>query len=274
VTDSSPTPAGSPGTYGDTFHSRNAGELDRLRTLADVFDPFTQNRLRGLPDMPPDPRILEVGPGAKSVAAFLKFYFRPAELVLLDNDPELVDLGPTPASHVRGVLADLRDPDVAAPGAFDLIHARLVLMHLPSPQQIVERLVSWLNPGGWLVVSDGVHTGSLCADATVATAMDALMLAARRAMGSDFDWGRTFPEPLRRCGLQQVGLAVDVPTVTGGSKLLENLALSLNPLRSAVQATGALSESALADAMAHMSDPTLSTLSPFGLVTMWGQRPR
>jgi SAM-dependent methyltransferase len=35
--------------------------------------------------------------------------------------------------------------------AFDLVHARLVLMHLPEREKALERMISALKPGGWLV---------------------------------------------------------------------------------------------------------------------------
>jgi SAM-dependent methyltransferase len=35
--------------------------------------------------------------------------------------------------------------------AFDLIHARLVLIHLPQREEVLSRLVAALKPGGWLV---------------------------------------------------------------------------------------------------------------------------
>ena len=35
--------------------------------------------------------------------------------------------------------------------AFDLIHARLVLMHVPEREQVLASLVAAPKPGGWLV---------------------------------------------------------------------------------------------------------------------------
>src|SRR5260370_25870089 len=37
---------------------------------------------------------------------------------------------------------------------FDLIPARLVLIHVPAREQALERMVTALGPGGWLVVED------------------------------------------------------------------------------------------------------------------------
>jgi len=35
--------------------------------------------------------------------------------------------------------------------AFDLVHARLVLMHLPEREQALARMISALKPAGWLI---------------------------------------------------------------------------------------------------------------------------
>jgi SAM-dependent methyltransferase len=36
--------------------------------------------------------------------------------------------------------------------SFDLIHERLVLFHVPAREQALERMVSALKPGGWIVI--------------------------------------------------------------------------------------------------------------------------
>ncbi len=37
---------------------------------------------------------------------------------------------------------------------FDLIHARLVLVHLPEREKVLDRMVAALKPGGWLLVEE------------------------------------------------------------------------------------------------------------------------
>lgn len=52
-----------------------------------------------------------------------------------------------------GVIEVLRH-DVAAdpppPGAFDLVHARLVLVHVPGGAEALRRMIQALRPSGWL----------------------------------------------------------------------------------------------------------------------------
>ena len=44
--------------------------------------------------------------------------------------------------------------DPVPPGAFDLVHARLLLVHLPRRAEVLASLVDVLRPGGWLVIED------------------------------------------------------------------------------------------------------------------------
>ncbi|AHH99527.1 class I SAM-dependent methyltransferase [Kutzneria albida] len=48
-----------------------------------------------------------------------------------------------------------------APGEFDLIHSRFVLDHLPERQKALRRLVSWLRPGGVLLIEAGTTAPEL-----------------------------------------------------------------------------------------------------------------
>jgi SAM-dependent methyltransferase len=39
--------------------------------------------------------------------------------------------------------------------AFDLVHGRLVLMHLPERERALQSMASPVKPGGWLLVEEG-----------------------------------------------------------------------------------------------------------------------
>src|SRR5437660_2524817 len=98
-------------------------------------------------------RCAEVGAGAGSIARWLAGRAGPAHVVASDLYPEF--LAPIARSGVSVVRHDVAvDPP---PGeGFDLVHARLVLEHLPEREEVLERLASWLAPGGWLLVEDAL----------------------------------------------------------------------------------------------------------------------
>jgi len=90
---------------------------------------------------------------------------------------------------------------------FDLIHARLLLGHLPARHQVLAALTRALRPGGWLLVED--------LDWATATVIDppdpvhdrvvhaCLNLLGR--VGYDPYFARTLPRRLAEAGLDAVG---------------------------------------------------------------------
>ena len=67
--------------------------------------------------------------------------------------------------HMLAVLATLGQPpieiqrhdigtDPVPEQTFDLIHARLVLIHVPAREAALQQMVTALKPGGWLIVED------------------------------------------------------------------------------------------------------------------------
>jgi SAM-dependent methyltransferase len=123
-----------------------------------------------------------------------------------------LDLGSLPGS--QGTLAVrrhdvVRDPTPAE--AFDLIHARLLLVHLPERDAVLRSLVSALRPGGWLVIEDadpGLQPLA-CIDPTTRAEHRSneirhgfrSLLASR---GADLAFGRTLSRRLREAGLDEV----------------------------------------------------------------------
>ena len=59
-----------------------------------------------------------------------------------------------PASPQVEVRAHDAAHDPPPGGQFDLVHARLVLVHIPDREKALASLVSVLRPGGWLFVED------------------------------------------------------------------------------------------------------------------------
>jgi SAM-dependent methyltransferase len=93
-----------------------------------------------------------VGGGGGSVAAWLAKRVNPGGHVLVtDIDPRFLESLSTPNLEVR--RHDISRDSLPETG-FDLIHARLVLIHLPDRSLVLERLAAALKPGGWLVIEE------------------------------------------------------------------------------------------------------------------------
>jgi SAM-dependent methyltransferase len=122
----------------------------RMEILAQLYDTDTRKSLAGV-GLAPGWNCLEVGGGGGSVAAWMAECCAPGGSVLCtDIDPRHIE-----ARHpnLRVERHDITQ-DPLPPAYFDLIHARLVLMHIPARDDVLTRLVAALKPGGWLVIED------------------------------------------------------------------------------------------------------------------------
>ena len=123
----------------------------RLEAISVLFDPSTFRHAKRL-GIRPGWRCWEVGAGSPTVPTWLADQVGPRGSVLATD----IDL--SRLAGAAGSPYDVRRHDVGSdeppPGPFDLIHARLVLVHVPLRAQALLNLVRVLRPGGWLLVED------------------------------------------------------------------------------------------------------------------------
>jgi SAM-dependent methyltransferase len=119
-----------------------------LELLAETLDPFSCRRLEQA-GAGPDARCLEIGAGTGSIAHWLANRLAPAgQVIATDLDPSLI----APHQRITTLSHDISRDQL--PGRFDLIHARLVLAHLPDRHHILGKLSKALNPGGALIIEE------------------------------------------------------------------------------------------------------------------------
>jgi len=129
-------------------------ERPRLDALETIWDAWTFQQL-GAVSVSDGWHCAEVGAGGGSVAAWLCRRVGPAgRVVATDLDTRLLDGVEEPNLEVR--RHDITAEDLE-PGAYDLVHARLLLEHLPAHEQALQRMLAALKPGGWLVVEEFDH---------------------------------------------------------------------------------------------------------------------
>jgi SAM-dependent methyltransferase len=136
----------------------------RMDVLARLFDAPTQRVLERV-GVGSGWHCLEAGGGGGSVARWLAARVGASGHVLCTdiNTRLIADRGVAPNLEVK--LHDIaRDPLPAA--SFDLVHARLVLIHVVERERALERMVESLKPGGWLVIED-FDGASIRPDATI-----------------------------------------------------------------------------------------------------------
>lgn len=102
---------------------------------------------------------------------------------------------------------------------FDLVHTRAVLMHIPVDDELLERMVSWLRPGRWLLLEEP-DFGPWMADANAAWASHADVWHRTFPSGS-VDRGRSLLRQIATLGLDDVGAIAEVDIVHPGNPLAE-----------------------------------------------------
>ena len=144
-----------------TLDNRWEAARERLGTLEVSCDPFTASHLDKV-GVGAGWHCLEVGGGAGSVARML------CERVGPDGHVLAVDLEPTLLADVEAPNLEVRRLDVVVDelpeAAFDLVHTRLVLVHIPQRDELIPKLVRSLRPGGVLLLEECDLTEALAAD--------------------------------------------------------------------------------------------------------------
>ncbi|MFG1801360.1 methyltransferase domain-containing protein [Micromonospora carbonacea] len=163
------------------------------------------------------------------------------------------------------------------PGTFDLVHARLVLVHLPDRARALATMVAALRPGGWLLVADAdTELQPLACLDEVGPAQrraNRLRRAVRELMnrrGADLRYGRTLPRALRAAGLVDVTAAGCFPVGGVACGRLETATVRM--VRAELLAAGLASDVEI-DAHLAAVDAGELDLTRAPLISAWGRRP-
>jgi SAM-dependent methyltransferase len=242
-------------------------ESRRLQLLEQRLDPLTKRRIRRL-GVGQGARCLEIGGGRGSITRWLSDVAGPTGRVIA-TDLQLGFLTGIDASNVEVLRHDIRT-DAFPPGSFDLIHTRAVLMHISPSVDLLRRMVTWLAPGGWLVLEEpdfGMWMGD--ADPVWATGPAANQVA---FPSMSLSQGRSLLRQIHQLGLTDVGADAEIDIIQAGTDLAEFYQLSQAALALPKVQAGALS---LTQATALASRPGDDDFLACGFVYIgvWGRRP-
>lgn len=142
------------------------GKADtRMDILAHMFDPPTQRALERT-GVTTGWHCLEVGGGGGSVARWLAARVGPSGRVLCtDINTRIIENHRAGTPNLEVEVHDIAHDTLPAE-SFDLVHARLVLIHVIERERALERMVQALKPGGWLVIED-FDSASIRPDRTI-----------------------------------------------------------------------------------------------------------
>jgi SAM-dependent methyltransferase len=247
-------------------------ERDRLEALGSIYNANTFRHARDM-GIAPGWRVLELGAGTGTTAMWFAEQVAPGGRVLA-TDLDLRFLEPLAHECLEARRHDVvREPLEEA--AYDLIHARLLLEHLPERYELLGRLVSALRPGGWLFIEDfdlfswGIFDPPSRAQVACAEAIFKLFDAA----GFDREFARRLPRLFREAGLVDVETAGFLRVGLTGEPQLEALPLMLEQLGPRLVDLGFVDQATLEEAIAESrTDDGRTGYSPL-MVSCWGRRP-
>jgi len=249
---------------------RNAST--RFAALSALFDASTRRHLAGR-GLRPGWHCLEVGGGGGSIAKWLGRRVGGAgRVVATDIDTRFLDDLKVPNLEV--LRHDItRDP--LPEKAFDLIHTRMVLMHLPARDDVLPRLVAALKPGGWLVCEE---FDRVSAPADAAAHPGEVALKTHEAMGRlHIDqgvapgYGRLLFGRLRGMGLVGLGAEARLVMVQPGSWSARLLRASYERRHRAMIDAGYVTQEEFAADLARMEAGDFMMPSPL-MWSAWGRR--
>jgi ubiquinone/menaquinone biosynthesis C-methylase UbiE len=227
-------------------------ERTRLKLLAEFHDPLSIAQLDAI-GVGEGWRCLDVGAGAGAVTRMLAARVgRAGRVLAIDLDTSLLEELADDRVEVR--RHDLLAGPLAA-GGFDLVHARLLLMHLPSRLAALRRLAEAARPGGWVAAIDpdfttvSVSPRTASCERTWSAFYDALV-----AGGWDPRYGARLGGDMAAIGLVDVHAEYLSGCESGGTVRGRLLSLTLERLRHRLIAFGAANED-IDEARRALEDP-------------------
>lgn len=131
----------------------NAAPEDQIRlaALEELFDSGTTRHLESC-GIGAGWRCMEIGAGSGSIARWMADRVGPTGHVIA------TDIDTRHLHALNDARIEIWHHDFAVDSlpvsSFDLVHARLVLVHLPQRDEVLKRMIRALKPGAWLVVEE------------------------------------------------------------------------------------------------------------------------
>jgi SAM-dependent methyltransferase len=255
------------------FDNAHGETRERFPALSDLYDDETIRCLQAV-GVAPGWQCLEVAAGGGSIARWLAGQVGSSGRVLAtDLDTRFLESPADPVLEVR--RHDIaRDP---LPDAeFDLVHARLILVHLPERERALAKMVGALNAGGWLVCEE---FDSLSMPADPALHPHECALKAQTAMqrvlasrGANTRYGRDLGARMRAHGLVDIRAQGRMAMWQGGSAGARLFRANFEQLRDELLRIGLLTQAELDDDLARLEEPRTLFPSPM-MWTVCGRRP-
>lgn len=261
----------SPGYLLDNAAPETGG---RFSGLEECYDETTFAHLSAL-GIQAGWRCWEIGAGGGSVVRWMAAQVGRAGTVI-GTDINLQWIGTNQPRQVELRHHDITTDDIPS-SAYELIHARLVLIHLPQRDDIINRLVQALVPEGWLVLEEFDPILPPCPDPTTEEqrafnrVQDAFGELLTRHGADTRTYPRTLPWRLQRAGLVQTHAEGRLRFATGGSPGAAIIRANLLQTGNQAVEAGLVHASDLTTAMRLLDDSRFTFALPL-MVSARGRR--
>ncbi|MFG2355745.1 methyltransferase domain-containing protein [Streptomyces sp. NPDC048521] len=245
----------------------------RFDAFAALFDPTTFRHIEGL-GIAPGWRCWEVGAGGTSVVSWLATKVGPTGKVVA------TDIDTTRLAPAAGPTVDVRVHDVGTgqppEEGFDLVHARLVLVHVPDRERALRSMVQALRPGGRLLIEDAdpALQPLICPDEygpeqRLANRLRQGFRSLLAERGADLSYGRKLPRLLREAGLHEVEADAYFPVTSPACTALE--AATVRQIRDRLVAAGLATDEEIDRHLANVEAGDMD-LATAPMISAWGRK--
>ena len=228
-------------------------------------------------------RVIEIGCGPRGCLGLLSKRVGPTGSVLgVERNAEEVERARRFVADNRLSNVEVMHGDARATGlpnaAFDAATARLVLVNVPSPEQIVAEMVRLVRPGGAVALHEADCIGHQMCDPPLPawTRLFQLLNTYAEMNGIDRFIGRKVPRMLRQAGLVDVRVNPLLHVYPPGHERRMVPLEFVENVRERLLSVGLVSDGELDELLAalkrHMEDPQTEVFSAI-LIQAWGRTP-
>jgi SAM-dependent methyltransferase len=243
----------------------------RFDALSELFNPSTFRHMHAL-GLSRGWRVWEVGAGGATVPSWVAEETG-AHVLATDIDTSWLELD----DHAYAVRRHDVGTEPAPEGDFDLVHARLVLVHVAERMAALTHMVDALRPGGWLLLeeADPGLQPLVCPDETgaeqrLANKLKRAFRSLMAAQGVDLAFGRTLPRLLRDAGL--VDVQSDAYFPMGGRACTELERATVEQIRERLVSAGLATDAEIERHLRNVRSGRLD-LATSPMVSAWARKP-
>ena len=248
---------------------------ERLTALEEQRDPWTIEYLANI-GVDEGWYCLEIGGGGGSIAEWLcQRVGSTGRVMAADINIRFLNGLDYPNLEVleHNAVTDDLDTD-----AFDLVHARSVLFHMPEREVVLRKMADAVKPGGWILVEEPDFI-TRSADPLVEDSFGSLHIKVHEAMrlftkgrGNDHYFGAQLFGMLRSFGFESLKAQGRTRMVQGGTPEAEFDRLTLEQFRKSIVAAGRVTEQEIDECLDLLGEPSFSFRGPLTM-SAWGRKP-